>query len=38
MSCQCAERRHTPLVTADSALRRTLGELDWLVAPEQLLR
>ncbi|MDQ3708232.1 MAG: type II toxin-antitoxin system VapC family toxin [Actinomycetota bacterium] len=33
-----AERRHTQLVTADSTLRRRLGELDWVVAPEQVLR
>lgn len=32
-----AERRRTQLVTADSALRQRLVELDWLVAPEQLL-
>lgn len=33
-----AERRRTQLVTADSTLRRRLGELNWLVAPEQILR
>lgn len=33
-----AERRGTQLVTADSGLRRRLAELDWLVAPDQLLR
>lgn len=33
-----AERRRTQLITADSRLRRTLAALDWLVAPEQLLR
>lgn len=33
-----AERRRTQLVTADSTLRHRLVELDWLVAPEQLLR
>ena len=32
-----AERRQTQLITADSALRARLVELDWLVAPEQLL-
>jgi len=32
-----AERRRTQLVTADSSLRQRLVELDWLVAPEQLL-
>lgn len=33
-----AERRHTELVTADSSLRARLADLDWLIAPEQLLR
>ncbi len=33
-----AERRRTRLITADSRLRQTLVGLDWLVAPEQLLR
>jgi len=33
-----AQRRGTQLVTADSALRRRLCELDWLVAPEDYLR
>jgi len=33
-----AERRRTHLITADSTLRQTLVGLDWLVAPEQLLR
>ncbi len=33
-----AERRRTQLITADSSLRRKLFELDWLIAPEQLLR
>lgn len=32
-----AERRRTQLLTADSTLRHRLGELDWLLAPEQLL-
>src|SRR5205814_84451 len=32
-----AERRDTELVTADSALRRRLVGLDWIVAPEDLL-
>jgi len=32
-----AERRRTQLVTADSTLRRRLSDLDWLVAPEQIL-
>ncbi len=33
-----AERQRTQLITADSTLRRRLGDLDWLVAPEQILR
>lgn len=33
-----AERRGTQLITADSNLRQTLVGIDWLVAPEQLLR
>jgi len=33
-----AERRRTQLVTADATLRRRLGQLTWLVAPEQILR
>ena len=33
-----AERRRTQLVTADAALRQRLGELDWVLAPEQVLR
>jgi predicted nucleic acid-binding protein len=33
-----AERRRTQLVTADSTLRQRLVALDWVIAPEQLLR
>ena len=33
-----AERRNTQLVTADAALRQLLGDVDWIVAPEGLLR
>ncbi len=33
-----AERRRTQLVTADESLRHRLVGLDWLIAPEQLLR
>ena len=33
-----AERHRTQLITADSTLRQTLFGLDWLVAPEELLR
>lgn len=33
-----AERRRTELITADTRLRDQLVGLDWLVAPEQLLR
>lgn len=33
-----AERRRTRLVTADSTLRQRLSGLDWIAAPEQLLR
>lgn len=32
-----AERRRTQLITADAALRQLLG-VDWIVAPEMLLR
>jgi predicted nucleic acid-binding protein len=32
-----AERRGTHLITADTALRRRLVGVDWLIAPEQLL-
>ena len=32
-----AERRRTQLVSADAGLRQRLVELDWLLAPEQLL-
>jgi predicted nucleic acid-binding protein len=31
-----AERRRTPLLTADAALRERLIDIDWLVAPEDL--
>jgi len=33
-----AERRGTPLITADSTLRQTLVGFDWVVEPEELLR
>jgi predicted nucleic acid-binding protein len=33
-----AERRRTQLITADAALRRLLGGVDWIVTPEALLR
>lgn len=33
-----AERRRTELVTADAALRAVLAGLDWVVAPQDLLR
>jgi predicted nucleic acid-binding protein len=33
-----AERRRTQLITADVALRQVLGGVDWVVAPEVLLR
>jgi predicted nucleic acid-binding protein len=33
-----AERRKARLVTADSALRERLVDLDWIVAPQTLLR
>ncbi len=33
-----AERHRTQLITADSTLRETLVNLDWVVAPEQFLR
>ncbi len=33
-----AERRRTQLITADAALRQLLGDLDWVVAPEAVLR
>jgi predicted nucleic acid-binding protein len=33
-----AERRRSQLVTADRALRQRLVGLDWVVAPEDLLR
>jgi predicted nucleic acid-binding protein len=33
-----AERRGTQLITADAALRRRLVGLEWLLAPEDLLR
>ena len=32
-----AQRRRTQLVSADAGLRQRLVELDWLLAPEQLL-
>lgn len=32
-----AERRRTQLVTADAALRERLVEIDWLIAPEDLV-
>jgi predicted nucleic acid-binding protein len=31
-----AERRRTPLVSADAALRRTLIGIDWVISPEEL--
>ena len=33
-----AERRQMQLITADSALRERLVGLDWIIAPEALLR
>jgi hypothetical protein len=33
-----AERRRTQLITADGALRQLLGDPDWVVAPEAVLR
>jgi predicted nucleic acid-binding protein len=33
-----AERRRTQLITADAALRQLLGDPDWVVAPEAVLR
>lgn len=33
-----AERRRTELITADGALRQLLGDPDWVVAPEAVLR
>ncbi len=32
-----AERRATKLITADRALRRTLVDLDWILAPGELV-